>query len=121
MIDWKGMLREASEPKYAKFSSSLIPGRDDIIGVRVPTIRKIAKDVLKDDWRSVVSDTPSNFEEQMVLAIVIAAVGVGLGVPEAARLCQLLREKGVDLPSDLYTQEELHEHLLRLWKEANPA
>lgn len=76
MIEWKGMLREASEPKYAKFSSSLIPGRDDIIGVRVPTIRKIAKDVLKDDWRSVVSDTPSNFEEQMVQAIVIATTPV---------------------------------------------
>ncbi len=46
---------------------------------------------------------------------------VGLGVPEAARLCMLLREKGVDLPHDLYTQEELQQHLLRLWKEGNPA
>ncbi len=46
---------------------------------------------------------------------------VGLGVPEAARLCNLLREKGLDLPRDLYTQEELHQHILRLWKEANPA
>ena len=23
---------------------------------------------------------------------------------------------GINLPDDLYTQEELHEHLLRLWK-----
>ena len=64
----------------------------------------------------VASDTPRNlFSQPEMMA------SVGLGVPEAARLCQLLREKGVDLPSDLYTQEELHEHLLRLWKEANPA
>ncbi len=42
---------------------------------------------------------------------------VGLGVPEAARLCRTLRERGLDLPDDLYTQDELRAHLLRLWKE----
>ena len=45
---------------------------------------------------------------------------LGLDVPEAARLCAVLREKGYDLPPDLYRAEELKEHLLRLWKEANP-
>ena len=64
----------------------------------------------------VASDTPRNlFSQPEMMA------SVGLGVPEAARLCQLLREKGVDLPHDLYTQEELHAALLRLWKEANDA
>ncbi|MBR6030277.1 MAG: energy-coupling factor transporter ATPase [Clostridia bacterium] len=43
---------------------------------------------------------------------------IGLGVPEAARLNQALREKGLDLPEALYTQEELLTHLLRLGKEA---
>ncbi len=43
---------------------------------------------------------------------------VGLGVPEAAKLCRKLRAQGIDLPEDLYTQEELQAHLLRLWKEA---
>ncbi len=43
---------------------------------------------------------------------------VGLGVPEAAKLCRALRAKGLGLPEDLYTQEELSAHLLRLWKEA---
>ncbi|MBQ1860263.1 MAG: energy-coupling factor transporter ATPase [Clostridia bacterium] len=42
----------------------------------------------------------------------------GLGVPSAARLCQQLRARGLDLPADLYTQEELHAHLIRLWKGA---
>ena len=42
----------------------------------------------------------------------------GLNVPEAARLCTLLRNKGYDLPPDLYRPEELQDHLLRLWKEA---
>ena len=44
---------------------------------------------------------------------------IGLGVPEAARLGKALREKGYDLPPDLYRPEELKQHLLRLWKEAS--
>ena len=44
----------------------------------------------------------------------------GLSVPDAARLCAALRRKGLDIPADLYTREELRDHLIRLWKEANP-
>ena len=44
---------------------------------------------------------------------------IGLDVPEAARLCALLRSKGFDLPADLYRPEELKEQLLRLWKEGS--
>ena len=44
---------------------------------------------------------------------------IGLDVPESAMLCEALREKGYDLPSDLFRPEELKEHLLRLWKEAS--
>lgn len=46
---------------------------------------------------------------------------IGLGVPDAARLCAALRQRDLDLPEDLYTQEELREHLLRLWKERGQA
>ena len=45
---------------------------------------------------------------------------IGLGVPEAARLCALLRQRGVKLPDDLYTPEEMRDSLLALWKEAHP-
>ncbi len=44
---------------------------------------------------------------------------IGLDVPEAARLCAMLRAKGYDLPGDLFRQEELKEQLLRLWKEGS--
>ena len=64
----------------------------------------------------VASDTPRNlFAQPEMMA------SVGLGVPEAAKLCAMLRDKGFDLPNDLYTQEELQEHILRLWKEAHHA
>ena len=64
----------------------------------------------------VMSDTP-----RAVFAQAERMREVGLGVPEAARLCENLRARGIDLPADLYTQEELHAHLLRLWKEAEKA
>ncbi|MBQ2700432.1 MAG: energy-coupling factor ABC transporter ATP-binding protein, partial [Clostridia bacterium] len=43
---------------------------------------------------------------------------IGLGVPQAAKLCQHLRQQGIDLPDDLYLLSEVKEHLLALWKEA---
>lgn len=45
---------------------------------------------------------------------------IGLGVPEAAKLCALLRARGVSLPDDLYTIDEVRDHLLRLWKGGSP-
>ena len=48
---------------------------------------------------------------------------VGLDVPSAAHLCRSLRERGIDLPEDLYREDELKDHILRLWslgKEAAP-
>ena len=44
---------------------------------------------------------------------------IGLDVPDAARLCALLRARGYDLPADLFRPEELKEQLLRLWKEGS--
>ena len=43
---------------------------------------------------------------------------VGLGVPQAAKLCAELRKRGVELPDDLYTLDAVRDALLRLWKEA---
>ena len=42
---------------------------------------------------------------------------IGLGVPEAAKLCAMLREKGIDVPNDLYTTEEVRDYIMKLWKE----
>ncbi len=47
--------------------------------------------------------------------------GVGLGIPEAARLREVLIARGYGLPADLYTQQDLCTCLAAMWKEANPA
>ena len=64
------------------------------------------------DGKIVAQGTPREIfaQEDMMTSI-------GLDVPDAARLCKALREKGYDLPADLYRPEELKEHILRLWKE----
>ncbi len=60
----------------------------------------------------VMTDTPRNVFRQAD-----TMRSIGLNVPEAAQLCANLRQAGLPLPEDLYTQEELHDHLLRLWRE----
>lgn len=66
------MLKENAEPEYAAFSSKLIPGKEGIIGVRIPVIRNIARSIVKDDWEAFLQDTPENFEEEMLRCLVIA-------------------------------------------------
>lgn len=38
-----------SEEKYRDFSKALIPGCDNMLGVRVPLIRKYARELIKEN------------------------------------------------------------------------
>ena len=61
--------------------------------------------------RLVACDTP-----RRIFAEAEMMDSIGLGVPEAAKLRDLLRARGLDLPEDLYTQEELQAAILQLWR-----
>lgn len=52
---------------YKKFSSSLLPNIDNILGVRLPELRKLAKKVAKDDWRKFIDTTDNQYFEQIML------------------------------------------------------
>ena len=52
----KSELEKYAEPGYKKFSSSLIPNINNILGVRLPNLRKIAKTVSKNDWKTFLSN-----------------------------------------------------------------
>ncbi len=41
---------------------------------------------------------------------------IGLDLPGAARIAMLLRQKGADLPEDIYTTDRLQEAILSLWR-----
>lgn len=61
----------------------------------------------------VATDTPRAIFRQVEMM-----ERIGLGVPEAAKLCALLRSRGVPLPDDVYTLDEARDRILALWKEA---
>lgn len=64
-------LKNEADKKYQKFSSSLLPGVKGILGVRLPVLRKIAKEIYKDDWQSFIAGSPVYFEEKLLQAMVI--------------------------------------------------
>lgn len=56
-----------SESKFQSFTSSLIPGSKPIIGVRVPVIRALAKQLAKEDFRSYLAKALDDTYEELCL------------------------------------------------------
>ncbi|HJJ31670.1 MAG TPA: DNA alkylation repair protein [Methanocorpusculum sp.] len=66
-------LESLAEEKYRKFSSGLLPGSDNLLGVRIPKLREIAKREAKADWRAYLKDaSDGSFEEIMLQGLVIS-------------------------------------------------
>lgn len=71
----KEQLFELVDEKYQKFSSSLIPNVKNILGIRLPELRKLAKKIAKEDWRSYLANAEGDyFEEIMLQGMVIGYV-----------------------------------------------
>jgi 3-methyladenine DNA glycosylase AlkD len=65
-------LNELAEEKYRNFSASLTPGKVNILGVRLPLLRKLAKQIVKGDWRSYLMEaTDDSMEEALLQGMVI--------------------------------------------------
>lgn len=65
-------LLELAEDSYKDFSSNLLPGVNNLIGVRIPYLRKIAKQIVKSDWKSYIeNDDEIYFEEVMLKGMII--------------------------------------------------
>lgn len=76
-------LFKLADENYRAFSSRLMPGIDNIIGVRMPDLRKIAKQIAKEDWRLYFNDYSINqhsgnhisnnhyFEETMLEGLIL--------------------------------------------------
>ncbi|HJJ42370.1 MAG TPA: DNA alkylation repair protein [Methanocorpusculum sp.] len=71
----KELLVRYSEEDYKKFSSKLLPESEVICGVRIPTLRNIAKDIAEGDWKSYLSHAcDDTFEEVMLQGLTIGYV-----------------------------------------------
>lgn len=67
------------DDKFKDFTSALIPGSRPILGVRIPVLRKIAKEIAKGDWQTFLKDaTEDTYEEVNVKGFVIGYVKTDL-------------------------------------------
>ncbi len=69
-------LRAKSDARYKEFNDKLIPNVRSIVGVRVPVLRKMASEIMKDNWRSFLNEKVVVFEEYLIKAIIIANVEI---------------------------------------------
>lgn len=68
-----------AEPGYRDFSASLLPGVDNLLGVRLPQLRRVAKELSSDDWRGYLAAAQDEFfEETMLRGMVIGLVDIPL-------------------------------------------
>ncbi|MCM1308818.1 MAG: DNA alkylation repair protein [Butyrivibrio sp.] len=70
-------LEEMADKKYGEFSSSLIPGENTMLGVRIPKLRAFAKRIAGDDYESYLENACRGamcFEEKTLKGFVIGCI-----------------------------------------------
>ena len=79
MINIRKELMSLQDLKYKEFHSSLCPGVDNIIGVRVPEIRKLVNKILNEDYKFYLNNIKNDYyEETMIEGLVIATSKMSL-------------------------------------------
>ncbi|WP_183601174.1 DNA alkylation repair protein [Paenibacillus phyllosphaerae] len=74
-LTYKQTLIELAEEEYRQFSAALIPNISNLLGVRLPALRRIAKQIAQGDWRTYLAEAESDyFEEVMLQGMVIGCV-----------------------------------------------
>ena len=59
-------LFEKQDLKYKEFHSSLCPNVDEIIGVRVPILREIAKRISKENYDEFLQNCKDDYYEELL-------------------------------------------------------
>lgn len=58
---------ELADAEYREFQTKLCPGIPNIIGVRVPALRKLAKQIAKGDWQTYMKEAQDEYYEEIML------------------------------------------------------
>lgn len=76
---FRGYLHSLAEPKFAAFQRRLIP-EETVLGVRVPQLRTLAKQIAKGDWRRFLSEAQDGtMEEVMLQGLVVGSAKMEYG------------------------------------------
>lgn len=70
--DIREKLTDMAETEYQKFSTGLIPGVTNMLGIRLPELRKLAKQIAKENWKEAIAKEDSYFEERMLRGMVLS-------------------------------------------------
>ena len=76
-------LLRLAEAEYKKFSASLVPGEEFMLGVRLPKLRETAKELAKGNWKEELKEQDVYFEETMLRGMVLSYATVSMD-PENA-------------------------------------
>ena len=73
-------LKSLQDAKYRKFHLRTCPQAENLLGVRMPAQRKLAKKIVKADFREFLQDTRGEFYEEIIIeGIVIATAKMPIG------------------------------------------
>lgn len=69
----KENLLQLAENGNKKFTESLHPGIENVLGIRIPALRRLGAQIAKDDWESYLQTADTYYmEERMLQGMVIS-------------------------------------------------
>lgn len=78
-MDIKQKLFDLEDKKYKEFQEKLCPNVDNIIGVRIPKLRNLAKDIAKNDYEKYINNYKKKYYEELMLeGMIIGYVKIDL-------------------------------------------
>ena len=83
-------LRSLADPAYRAFQQKLVPDVTNLLGVRVPALRQLARELVRGDWRGYLEAARhETYEETMLQGLVLGCARMEQN-ELFARLCRTL-------------------------------
>lgn len=71
-IQIRKQLEQLAEPEFQQFTSKLLPGVEHILGVRLPLLRSLARQLAKEEWKTYLCHAvDDSYEEVMLQGMVL--------------------------------------------------
>lgn len=76
----QGRLRSMADPDYLAFHQKLVPEVDNLLGVRLPALRSLARELARGDWRGYLAAAKTDtYEETMLQGLVLGCAKMEIG------------------------------------------
>lgn len=71
-IQIRKQLEQLAEPEFQQFTAKLLPGVEHILGVRLPLLRSLARQLAKEEWKTYLCHaSDDSYEEVMLQGMVL--------------------------------------------------